>query len=212
MLGVFGGTFDPIHFGHLRLAEELAGRLGLDSVRFIPSGRPWHRVAPGATAAQRLEMTRLALAGNPRFMLDEREARGQAPGYTVETLGELRRELGEPARLCLLLGADVFLGLHTWHRWRELFALAHVVVAHRPGFPLLGQGMDPALRPEVETRLAAGRGELEQAPAGKVFACAMTPLDISATSIRAAVKGGESARYLLPEAVLDYIQAQHLYA
>lgn len=212
VLGILGGTFDPIHFGHLRLAEELSGQLGLAGVRFIPSGRPWHRGEPGATPQQRLEMTRLGIAGNPVFSLDEREVRRGAPGYTVDTLAELRAELGPEMRLCLLLGADAFLGLHGWHRWRDLFALAHVAVAQRPGFPLLAERMDAVLRQEIESRLSTDRAELGRVPAGKVFACPITPLDISATAIRAAIAAGGSARYLLPAAVVDYIQARNLYS
>ncbi|MDP2200358.1 MAG: nicotinate-nucleotide adenylyltransferase, partial [Sulfurimicrobium sp.] len=110
-VGILGGTFDPVHFGHLRLAEELAQQLGLSEVRFIPSGKPWHRGAPGATPMQRMEMVSLAIAGNPRFVLDEREVRKNSPGYTLETLSELRQEMGSEQPVCLLVGADAFLGL-----------------------------------------------------------------------------------------------------
>jgi len=211
LLGIFGGTFDPIHFGHLRLAEELAQQLDLAEVRFIPSGRPWHRDAPGATPQQRLEMVRLAIAGNPRFRLDGREVSGGAPGYTVETLANLRQELGADRPLCLLLGADAFLGLATWHRWRELFGLAHIAVAQRPGFSLLAEQMDDVLRVEAEAHMSRDPQQLQGTPCGKVLACPITPLDISATRIRAAVKAGQSSRYLLPDAVVDYIQTHHLY-
>lgn len=211
LIGILGGTFDPIHFGHLRLAEELSQQLDLAEVRFIPSGRPWHRDAPGATPEQRLEMARLAIAGNPRFRLDEREASSGAPGYTVDTLTSLRRELGEAQPLCLLLGADAFLGLASWHRWRELFELAHLAVAQRPGFSLLAEHMESALRGETERRMSSGPQALQAAACGKVLACPITPLDISATHIRSAVKAGQSPRYLLPDAVVDYIQTHHLY-
>lgn len=210
-IGILGGTFDPIHFGHLRLAEEMAGQLALDEVRFMPAARPWHRQAPGASPAQRLEMTRLGIAGNPRFVLDGREVSRDAPGRTVETLLDLRTELGAEQPLCLLLGADAFLGLPSWHRWRELFSLAHVAVAHRPGFALLAERMDAGLRTEIEGRMADAPALLRQLPGGKVAACAITQLDISATAIRAGLAAGRSPRYLLPDAVLDYIQTQHLY-
>ncbi len=212
LIGILGGTFDPIHFGHLRLAQELAQGLRLDGVRFIPSGRPWHRGVPGATAEQRLAMTHLGVAGNPLFSVDEREVRLGAPGYSVETLTELSRELAGTQSLCLLLGADAFLGLPSWHRWRELFGLAHIAVAQRPGFSLLAQQMDAGLRAEIAPRISVEPMDLQQTSAGRVIACNITPLDISATCIRAAIKGGHSPRYLLPDAVLDYIRSQNLYS
>lgn len=211
LIGILGGTFDPIHFGHLRLAEELAQRLKLAEVRFIPSGRPWHRGAPGAEPEQRVAMVRLGITGNPCFRLDEREARGAAPGYTVETLSALRQELGAEQPLCLLLGADAFLGLPTWHRWRELFDLAHVAVALRPGFSLAAEQMEAGLRAEISARVADDPAALQQMPAGRIIACAIPPLDISATRIRALIRSGESPRDLLPAAVLDYIQTHDLY-
>ncbi|MFA7317258.1 MAG: nicotinate-nucleotide adenylyltransferase [Sulfuricella sp.] len=210
-LGVLGGTFDPIHFGHLRLAEEMAQQLDLSGVRFIPAGRPWHRGAPGATPGQRLEMVRLAIEGNPHFELDEREVSRNSPGYMVETLTELRQEMGSEQPLCLLLGADAFLGLPAWHRWRELFALAHVVVAQRPGFALLQEQMDSQLREELERRMSADPADLQDLPGGRVMSWPITPLAIAATAIRAGIMAGRSPRYLLPESVLDYIQTHQLY-
>ncbi|MEN6587175.1 MAG: nicotinate-nucleotide adenylyltransferase [Sulfuricella sp.] len=210
-VGILGGTFDPIHFGHLRLAEELAQQLDLAEVCFIPSGRPWHREEPGATPEQRVEMVRLAIAGNPRFRLDGREASSGAPGYTVETLASLRLEVGADLPLCLLLGADAFLGLATWHRWHELFGLAHIAVAQRPGFSLQTEQMGDELRAEAESRMSSDPRDLQATPCGKVLPCPITPLDISATRIRSAIKAVQSPRYLLPDAVVDYIQTHHLY-
>lgn len=210
-VGILGGTFDPIHFGHLRLAEELAQQLDLAEVRFIPSGRPWHRDVPGALPEQRLEMVRLAIAGNPRFRLDGREAGSGAPGYSVETLASLRQELGAAQPLCLLLGADAFLGLATWHQWHELFVLAHIAVAQRPGFPLQAEQMGDELRAEAEGRMSSDPHQMQATSCGKVLSCPITPLDISATRIRSAIKAGQSARYLLPDTVVDYIQTHHLY-
>src|SRR3989304_4353930 len=135
-IGVLGGTFDPIHYGHLRLAEELGEKLRLDEVRFVPSGTPPHRSAPAVTADHRLAMTRLAAASNTRLKVDEREVRRAAPGYTFDTLRELRAEAGGTRPLALLLGADAFLEFATWHRWQEIFGLAHIAIAHRPGFPV----------------------------------------------------------------------------
>lgn len=212
--GILGGTFDPVHFGHLRLAQELAEGLGLGEVRFIPAGLPPHRIPPLASPQQRLEMARLGIAGNPLFALDEREIFKPTPCYTVETLLDLRRELGPAQPLCLFMGADAFLGLGTWHRWRELFGLAHVAVAQRPGFSSLTRAaatMQPALRDELNRRLVNEPEALRGAPAGAVIVQPVTALDVSATQIRQALAAGRSPRYLLPDAVLDYIRTNGLY-
>ena len=135
-IGIIGGTFDPVHYGHLRLAEELGETLKLGEVRLVPSGTPPHRSAPQVAAEHRLAMVRLAAAGNPGFRVDEREMRRAGPGDTFDTLTELRSEAGVSRPLVLLLGADAFLEFATWHRWHEIFKLAHIAVAHRPGFPV----------------------------------------------------------------------------
>jgi len=206
-IGVFGGTFDPIHFGHLRLAEELAEAVGLSRVVFIPAGQPPHRGAPRTAAVHRLEMARRAIAGNPRFEVDAREVESPRPSYTVDTLAELRAELGAQQPLWLLLGADAFLDLASWHEWRRLFDLANIAVAARPGAPLLqSDAMPPELKNEVSQRQAA------DGPAGAVLLRQTTPLDISATAIRDTLSRNGSARYLLPDAVLDYIHEHQLYA
>jgi len=209
-IGVFGGTFDPIHFGHLRLAEEMAQGIGLSRVMFIPAGQPPHRGAPRTAAAHRLEMVRRAVAGNPRFAVDAREVESPHPSYTVDTLTTLRAELGDEQPLWLLLGADAFLELPTWHAWRRLFELAHIAVAARPGAQLMASdAMPEVLKNEVSQRqVAAGSGT---GGAGSVLLRQMTPLDISATAIRDTLARHGSARYLLPDAVLDYIHEHHLY-
>lgn len=214
MIGIFGGTFDPVHFGHLRLAQEAASALGLQQVRFIPAGEPWLRDAPRASAQQRLEMVRLACAGNPLFAVDDREIRRFGPSYTVDTLSELRAELGAEQPLCLLLGADAFLGLATWHRWQDLFGLAHIAVAHRPGFaPSSWAGsMPPALQQALAARQTTAPSALAKAPAGQIYIYAITPLDISASHIRTELQQGKSPRYLVPDAVLDYISQNQLYS
>lgn len=214
MIGIIGGTFDPPHFGHLRLAEELAQALDLREVRFIPAGLPPHRSLPLASALQRLEMVRLGLAGNPHLVLDTREIDRLTPAYSVETLLDLRRELGEDQSLCLFMGSDVFPALTTWHRWRELFGLAHIVVAQRPGYPGLARAaatMSAELRDELNRRLVHEPEALKGQPAGCVIVQTVTALDISATQIRSELAAGRSPRYLLPQAVLDYIQTNSLY-
>jgi nicotinate-nucleotide adenylyltransferase len=206
-----GGTFDPVHFGHLRLAQEAAEILGLERVRWVPAGRPWHRTQPRAPAKHRLEMVRLAIRGNALFELDDAEIRQGSPGYTVETLERLREKLGAARPLVLLLGTDAFRGLTTWERWRELFELAHVFVAQRPGHSLTPGGMSAALASEWRKR-AGTPDALRRRPAGSIVAYGTTALDISASAIRAHFAQSRSPRYLLPSAVLEYIRAHRLYA
>ena len=212
-LGIFGGTFDPIHYGHLRLAEEIVEAAKLGEVRFIPSGTPPHRTSPGASAQDRVEMVRLATAGNDRFSVDARETQRSGPGYTVDTLIELRSELGRDRSLALLLGADAFLELVTWSRWRMLFDLAHIVVAYRPGFPIdtWQARMAEPLAHEYAARSMQQPLAVHLAPAGGIAAVSMTGLDISATFVRTALARGASARYLVPDSVLDYIESHSLY-
>ncbi len=211
-IGIFGGTFDPIHFGHLRLAEEMAESLELDHVRFIPTGMPPHRSRPRTGAIHRLEMVRIATANNPRFMVDEREALLPHLSYTADTLRALRAELGEQQSLCLLMGADAFLNLSSWQRWQELFLLSHIVIAHRPGFPqsTWKDAMPEVLRDEIDTRMANPQ-DLAHCAAGLIVSRAITALDISATHIRETLHAGRNPRYLLPDAVLDYIYTFQLY-
>lgn len=209
-LGIFGGTFDPVHFGHLRLAEEACSDLGLEKVLWIPAGQPPHRTRPQVKAEQRLEMVRRAIADQPAFLLDAEEVLSERPSYTVDTLRRLRREYGPQRPLVLLLGADAFAGLPTWHRWQELFALAHLAVSHRPGFPVEPASLPPLLASEFAVR-RADPAVLQAAPAGQIVTFAMTQLAISATQIRRLLANGDSVRYLLPEAVIDYIAAHQLY-
>jgi nicotinate-nucleotide adenylyltransferase len=213
-IGILGGTFDPIHYGHLRLAEELGERLRLEEVRFFPSGTPPHRSAPAVTADHRLAMTRLAAAGNARFAVDDRELRRAGPGYTFDTLKDLRADLGDARPLALLLGADAFLEFATWHRWREIFGLAHVAVAHRPGFPVerWAERMPEPLAREYSARLMQQPLAIHLSPAGGIVIVPFTALEISATAIRDMLHAGVSPRYLLPGAVLDYIRSHGLYS
>jgi nicotinate-nucleotide adenylyltransferase len=212
-IGVIGGTFDPVHYGHLRLAEELGETLKLAEVRLVPSGTPPHRSAPEVAAGHRLAMVRLAAAGNSRFVVDEREVRRAGPGYTFDTLAELRAEAGGSRPLVLLLGADAFLEFATWHRWHEIFDLAHIAVAHRPGFPLehWDERMPQPLAREYSARLLQQPLATHLSPAGGIAVVAFTALDISATAIRGMLRSGASPRYLLPSAVLDYIRQHNLY-
>jgi len=200
-----------VHFGHLRLAEEAMERLALGGVRWIPAGQPAHRGPPGVSARQRLDMVRLAVAGNPRFVVDAAEVEADSPSYTVPTLERLRAELGAAQPLALLLGADAFAGLESWRRWRELFALAHIAISHRPGFPIAPDTLPPALAAEFAARQRCDAAALRALPAGCIVSVEMTQLAISATQIRQYQAAGRSARYLLPDKVLDYIQTHSLY-
>ncbi len=210
-IGVFGGTFDPIHHGHLRLAEEAADRLGLAAITLIPAGQPPHRAAPRVASTHRLAMVETAIAGNPLLRVDAGEVHAAGPSYTVLTLERLRAAHGPRQALVLLLGADAFLGLTTWHRWRDVFALAHVAVATRPSHMLDVDRMATELAAEFRHRQAHATHALTASAAGVIIPFGITPLDISATAIRAGLASGASVRYLLPDGVLEYIRRHHLY-
>lgn len=212
-MGIFGGTFDPVHFGHLRLAEEAVDCLGLAGIRWIPAGQPALRGTPQVTARHRLTMIQLATADNPRFAVDSAEVEAASPSYTVRTLERLRRPDGCGAQrpLVLLLGADVFASLPAWHRWQELFDLAHLAVAHRPGFPLQLASLPAALTDCCRERFRSHPEALADLPSGYVVSFAMTQLAISATQIRSLLTGGRSVRYLLPDQVIAHVRNEHLY-
>lgn len=213
-IGILGGTFDPIHHGHLRLALEVLEQCRLAQIHFIPGGTPPHRATPYADAEQRLHMVQAAVHGNPYFTADAREAYRTDACYTVDTLLDMRAEMGAQQSLCLLLGSDAFLQLHTWHEWRRLFELTHIVVMQRPGRPL-GNAMaqaDGELRKEYTARLAPSPKVLHEAAHGSIVALDMPALDISATDIRRRAGEGRSVQYLLPQEVAHFIHQHHLYA
>jgi len=203
-IGIFGGSFDPIHFGHLRPAFEILETLSLDHMLFIPSGNPPHRGAPAASAQQRLAMLQAAIRDEPRFQVDERELKRAAPSYTVDTLAELRREHPADA-LVLVVGMDAFLGFPGWHRWHEMFGLAHVAVAHRPGWTLQTGG-------EIAEVLKQRRAETLEGTAGRVLLQPVTQLEISSTQVRETLARGGDPRFLVPEAVRTYIRESDCYA
>lgn len=206
-IGIFGGSFDPIHFGHLRPALEILEALALDEIRFVPAGQPPHRGRPVAPVSLRLQMLKAALGDEPRFVVDERELRRAGPSYTVDTLTELRHELPH-AQLILIVGLDAFLGFPEWHNWHQIFEYAHVIVAHRPGrMPLLEGELADAL---CERRVDHG-ADLFAGAGGRVWLRPVTQLEISSTQIRAAVAAGGDPRYLVPEAVRQLILDSHCY-
>ncbi len=197
-LAIFGGTFDPIHIGHLSVAWEAAELLDAE-VRLMPASVPPHRSSPTASAEQRVEMLRAALRGQSRLTLDTRELDRSGPSYTIDTLHELRQEFGERP-LVLLLGADAFAGLRSWHRWRELFDVTHIGMLNRPG-------VDTCISVELERAVASRRTDdpavIGGQPAGRVIELAVTPLEVSATRIRELLAAGRDPRYLLPAGLFD---------
>ena len=207
MIGVFGGTFDPVHFGHLRPALELLEGLGLEEVRMIPCRRPPHRGLPQATPAQRLAMLKAGVGDTPGLRVDDRELRREGPSYMVDTLASLRGELGD-TRLCLLLGMDALAGLASWHDWRTILELAHLVVAHRPGWTAPEAGEIGEL---VRARRSDSVDALRAEASGRILFRPVTQLEISASGIRGLLTAGRSPRFLLPDAVLAIIEREGIY-
>lgn len=206
-IGIFGGTFDPIHYGHLRTAFELLQTLDFDEVRFVPCGDPPHRGATFAPAALRLDMVRLATRDEPCFVVDERELRRDGPSYSVDTLASFREEFPDRS-LCLITGMDAFLGLPTWHRWDEILDFAHIVVAHRPGWQAPREGSLGELLARRRTQSATDLcGESQ----GRVHVHAVTQLEIASTGIRSLVADGDDPRYLMPDAVREVIMTSSCY-
>lgn len=206
-MGVLGGSFDPVHHGHLRAALEVVEQCRLGLLRLVPAGQPPHRAAPVAPAELRLRMLQAATAGEVRFVVDDRELRRPGPSYTVDTLVTLRAQF--PTRpLCLVVGADAFLGLPSWHRWRELAELAHLVVMHRPGTALAPAG---ELAGWLAERRRDDPRELSRSLAGVVRVQPVTALAIASSAIRELVKAGGDPRYLVPDAVRDLLMSSGCY-
>jgi nicotinate-nucleotide adenylyltransferase len=213
LVGIYGGTFDPVHYGHLRVAEELVEVVDLCRLCFIPSGSPRLRQAPDASKYHRVAMLRSAIQDNKKFILDEREIHRSGESRSVVTLRELRHELAENFALCFLMGMDVFLKFSEWYCWRELFELCHIVIVGRPGYisTMNNIGLPQELTQEVIYRQASHVSELKRASSGLVLTVTTTMLDISATAIRTNIANEKSIRYLLPDTVLEYIETNHLY-
>jgi nicotinate-nucleotide adenylyltransferase len=207
-IGVFGGMFDPIHFGHLRTAHELHELLGLEAVAFVPAGDPPHRAAPLADARTRLAMVRAAVGDDPRFFVDDRELRRAGPSYTILTLEALRAERG-PQPIVLIMGMDAFAGIERWHRAGELLAFAHVVIARRPNSASPGEGLAARL---LRDHRCDDPAQLAASPAGLVHVSENTQLDLSSSAVRAVIAAGRDPRYLMPEAARRIILATGSYA
>jgi nicotinate-nucleotide adenylyltransferase len=208
LIGFLGGTFDPIHNGHLHAARCATERLGLERVHFVLAGQPSHRSAPAASIGARWAMLELAVAGDSRWRADDREIRRGGASYTVETLEELRVELGADVSLIWLLGWDAYRALPTWRRWRELLDLTHLGVMRRPGSD---EALDAAMSDYTAAHCVDDPAELQGRAGGGVYVFAAPMLPISATDIRARLARGDGVGELLPSAVWTYIDQHHPY-
>ena len=209
-IGLLGGTFDPIHFGHLGMAQELAQALALDTVKLIPAAVPPLKSQPSASAIDRCAMVKLAIANNPDFQLDDRELKRTGPSYTLDTLRSLRSELGEQDSLVLFIGSDAFKQFNRWHQWQEIIRLCHIALVARPDSEV-STGLDPELVTFLQDHYTENAMDLQSATAGLITMQAITPLAISSSAIREQLKTRQSARYLTPDCVLDYIAHHGLY-
>ena len=209
-IGLLGGTFNPIHFGHLRLAQELADALQLDEVRFIPSANPPHKNQPSVSVQHRAAMVKIAIADNPLFKLDMRESNRDGASYTIDTLISLREELGGNLSLCLIMGSDAFAKLDSWHRWQELLNYCHIILVQRPS-KLVQTKLSDNLTTLLQDNYTENISDLAEISAGYIHMQAITAQDISATNIREKLASNKSIKYLAPDNVLAYIQQQNLY-
>lgn len=212
-IGIFGGTFDPVHIGHLRTCVELRGSLNLTEIHLIPCARPPHRSSPVATAEQRLAMLRQAIINEPYLLADDCELRRPGPSYTIDTLQELRITVGSERAIYCCIGMDSLAALDDWHRWQELTDFAHLVVVARPGWKLPVEG---PVADWMTNKLTSGKKMVDlelpaNGPCGRVLVKEMIPLPIESTQLREDLANGRSVRYLVPDAVLDYIQEHRLY-
>jgi nicotinate-nucleotide adenylyltransferase len=206
-IGIFGGTFDPVHYGHLRSAFEMLQALSFSEARFIPCGDPPHRGVTFASAQERFDLVQLAIEGQSGFVADDRELRRDGPSYTVDTLASLREEF--PSRsLGLILGMDAFLGLPGWHRWEEILDIAHIVIAHRPGWKAPDMGVLGDLIAERGTHRV---DDLHSAAQGCIHIHAVTQLEIASTEIRDLIAAGRDPRFLVPDQVRDAILDRKIY-
>ncbi|HQT81057.1 MAG: nicotinate (nicotinamide) nucleotide adenylyltransferase [Ferrovum sp. 37-45-19] len=207
--GYFGGTFDPIHNGHLSVANQLLVSLGLDTLWLMPAGTPWQR-EPQVNKDHRLAMIQLTLAQYPHFKVDEREIHRLGPTYTIDSLTEIRHEQGSQVPIWFIVGADSFINFPTWRNWQSLFDLAHIAIACRPQFDLKTETLSTPLRVALEERLE-NEPKTITSPAGKVSIIPIIESPISATTIRALIQRQEDVQSLVPSPVYTYISQHHLY-
>lgn len=209
LIGIFGGTFDPIHYGHLRPALEVMEQVRLDEVRFLPNCQPPHRPQPWLSADIRKQLVQLAISDEPRFVLDDRELRREGPSFMVDTLMDLRRDFPE-ATLCLLMGSDAFAGFTQWHQWQAILGLCHIIVMTRPGVELANLHSQP---PPIPACISHDARSLRHSPHGLILLQSVTLMDISASLIRECLRQGLSVRYLVPDSIIhslgQYLEGQH---
>jgi len=213
LVGIYGGTFDPIHFGHLRVAEELVDNIPFNRFFFVPAGEPRLRDAPVAPKSQRARMVELAIQDNPLFFLDKREINREGVSMTVESLKEYYADYEGKAALCFIIGADSFLKVHQWCNWKEIFQLCHLIIVDRPGSMLMKNetNLPEELQQACASRWVSCPSSLTSKSYGLIYVAPTTLLDISATHIRGLVTAGKSIRYLLPDTIIHYIRTHHLY-
>jgi nicotinate-nucleotide adenylyltransferase len=207
-IGIFGGTFDPVHFGHLRTALELQQALDLAEIRFIPCYQPVHRKLPIASPEQRLAMVRCAVIDEPTLKVDSCEIQRKGPSYMIETLEILHKKLPQTP-LCLIMGIDTLLGFASWHRYEKILQLAHLVIAHRPQYQLPHSGVMATL---LKQHLTHTPLTLHETKAGSIVLHPVTPLEISATDIRKQIAMGQNPRYLLPDSVYQHMLQHGVYS
>ena len=210
MIGIYGGTFDPVHYGHLRTALEVSQAFQLTELRFVPCQTPPHRGVPAAGAEHRLAMLRLAIAGQAGFLVDERELNRPGPSFMFDTMQSLHQDTDNEC-FCLVIGMDAFLSFHLWHRWQELSDLCHIVVMTRPGYQFSESDTVYELAEFVKSRLVIEKELLNTRSAGLFYLQVVSQLEISATQIRALCHSGGDLHYLLPDRVIEYINEHHLY-
>jgi nicotinate-nucleotide adenylyltransferase len=206
-IGILGGTFDPIHYGHLRPCLDLLQQLNLAEVRLMPNHIPPHRAAPDSSAAHRLAMTTLAVQNCAELTIDTRELNRTTPSYTIDTLIELSVE-NPTTPICFLIGLDSLNSLHTWHRWSELLNYCHLIVSYRPNYRLQ---LDPDVEKMFKQVITHDIDTIQQQRNGRILLWPSTQLDISATRIRQLIRTQQNPKYLLPDTVLTYIKQHKLY-
>jgi len=205
MIGIYGGTFNPVHYGHLRTAVEVSEFFDLDELRLVPCAQPAHRESPQVNAEFRAQMLQLAIQDIPELSCDQRELKRSGPSYSIDTLASIRSEIGDDTPLLFFMGTDAFNGLSSWYKWQSLFDYAHIVVMTRPTF------QSQTIIKFFADRLVSDKQSLKSCPSGKIYFQQVTQLDISATFIRNTFAEQRTPNFLLPETVIQYIQAKQLY-
>lgn len=210
-IGLLGGTFNPIHFGHLRLAEEISEHLALDEMRLIPASVPPHKVAPQVSAEHRANMVNLAIQNNQKFVLEDCELQREGASYTIDTLIDLRKKLGKEISLYLVMGSDAFAYFDTWYRWQEILNYCHIVLVQRPNHENTVEIFSNSIKHFYNARYKENLQDLQKCSGGFITTQTITPLAISSTDIRERLNNKKSVRYLLPQTVLEYIEKHQLY-